>query len=304
MSNFQSASHRAGHMLASILQARRRYCSVQAPDLVVTSNWGAIEWALGARLARLPHVHTEDGFGPEERDRQLTRRVLIRRFGLRGSLVVLPSRTLERVATATWRLSSANLRFIPNGVDLARFADASPAYLPSGQGPVIGTVAALRPEKNLSRLIRAFAAIRARRTARLVIVGDGPERSELEQLARTEGIADDVVFAGHTTKPEAWYARFDVFALSSDTEQMPLSLLEAMAAGLPVVCTDVGDIKAMVSELNTEFVTPLLDSAFAEGLTRVLDGDYCALGVENRKKAEAVFDQAEMFAAHGRLLGL
>ena len=300
---FPDPGHRPGHMLASIRQARR-VLRAHKPDLVVTSNWGAIEWAIGAKLAGLAHLHTEDGFGPEERDRQITRRVLTRRFGLRGSLVVVPSCTLHHIASDIWRLSPRRLRYIPNGVDLARFSAATPAGLPPGQGPVIGTIAALRPEKNLDRLIRAFVALRAERPARLVIVGDGPERPALEHLAHISGVADDIVFAGHTTQSEAWYAGFDVFALSSDTEQMPLSLLEAMAAGLPTVCTDVGDVRSMVSEANARFITTPEVGAFAEALNRILQADMRALGAANRRKTEAEYDQAAMFAAHGRLLGL
>ena len=69
---------------------RRGCCARRPPDVVVTSNWGAIEWAMAARLCGFRHVHTEDGFGPEERQRQIPRRAITRRLALRGSDVVLP----------------------------------------------------------------------------------------------------------------------------------------------------------------------------------------------------------------------
>jgi glycosyltransferase involved in cell wall biosynthesis len=297
------AGHRAGHMAASILQARR-VLRAERPDLVVTSNWGAIEWAIGARLALLPHLHTEDGFGPEERQHQIARRVNTRRLALRGSQVVLPSRSLERLALTTWRLPARHLHYIPNGIDLARFAGAAPAALPPGDGPVIGTVAALRPEKNLARLIEAFAVLRGTQPARLVIVGDGPERPALAARADALGIGADTIFAGHTAQAELWYARFDVFALSSDTEQMPLSLLEAMAAGLPAACTDVGDVRLMLSAENAAFVSSPDPESFAETLRRLLGTDFRAIGRANQVKARTAYDQADMFAAYGRLLAL
>jgi glycosyltransferase involved in cell wall biosynthesis len=300
---FPDAGHRGGRMVASILQARRVLRGLR-PDLVVTSNWGAIEWAIAARLARLPHVHTEDGFGPEERARQIPRRVWTRRLALRGSRVVLPSRTLLRIATDTWRLPFDRLAYIPNGIDLGRFAGAMPAILPPGEGLVIGTVAALRPEKTIFRLLHAFAAVRAAGPARLVIVGDGPELAALRGLADSLQIAGDVFFAGHSTRAENWLAAFDVFALSSDTEQMPLSLLEAMASGLPCVCTDVGDVRDMLAEANRDFVTPRNDAALAEALGRMLVADRAAIGLANRMKAEAAFDQERMFDAYAELLGL
>jgi glycosyltransferase involved in cell wall biosynthesis len=300
---FPEIQHRPGHMLASIRQAHR-ILRAEKPDLVVTSNWGAIEWAIAAKLAFLPHLHTEDGFGPEERNHQIRRRVLTRRIALRRSLVVLPSRTLHCIATDMWRLPPRYLRIIPNGIDLQRFSQATKATFQPGEGPVIGTIAALRPEKNLPRLIRAFAILRADKPANLVIVGDGSERAALEDLATTLGVANDVFFAGHTTQPESWYAAFDVFALSSDTEQMPLSLLEAMAAGLPAICTDVGDVNMMVSPENQPFVTGLDDDTYAGALRQLLTQNLHIIGQANKAKARAEYDQMVMFAAHGRLLGL
>ena len=128
----------------------------------------------------------EDGFGPEEQPRPVPRRVLTRRVALRRTTVVLPSRVLWRIATETWRLSQSSVRLLPNGIDVARFASAGPRK--GGQPIVIGTVAALRPEKNIGRLIRAVARLPATIAARLVIVGDGPERSTLQALAASEGV--------------------------------------------------------------------------------------------------------------------
>src|SRR5258705_11735981 len=126
------------------------------PDVLVTYNWGAVEWALINRFGRfgLPHLHIEDGFGPEEAQRQLMRRVWTRRLALTGrnTKVVLPSRNLERIALGIWSLPAKQIRYIPNGVDCARFAVS-----PRGENEktVIGTVASLRREKNIARLIEA-----------------------------------------------------------------------------------------------------------------------------------------------------
>ena len=149
---------------------------------------------------------------------------------------MLPSRNLVRIATRDLEAAARVIRYVPNGIDLARFATDG-AQRGAGE-PVIGTVAALREEKNIARLCsRAFALLPS---GRLVIVGDGPERPALEALAASLGVADRVEFAGHHQDTPAFYARFDIFALSSDTEQMPLSVIEAMASGLPVVATDGG----------------------------------------------------------------
>jgi glycosyltransferase involved in cell wall biosynthesis len=272
-----------------------------SPDLLVTSNWGSIEWALARVGTGIPHLHMEDGFGPEERARQLPRRVLARRLLLRRATVVVPSRLLWRIATGTWRLPQSRLRLLPNGVDLARFAAAGTRA--GGQPVVIGTVAALRPEKNISRLIRAVARLPAAAPARLMIVGDGPERAALQALAVKEGVGKRVVFAGHRTDPAPLYADFDIFALSSDTEQMPLSVLEAMASGLPVVATDVGDVAAMLDAANRPYVVPLEDGTLADALAElVVRPDLRAiLGIANRARAHAEFAEADMVAAWGDL---
>jgi len=119
-------------------------------------------------------------------------------------------------------------------------------------------------------------------------------------LAETLGIAPHVHFAGHTTRPESWVAAFDIFALSSDTEQMPLSLLEAMAAGLPCVSTNVGDVADMLAPANRDFITP--PDALAGALIRMLAADRPAIGAANKAKAAADYDQQTMFAAHTKIL--
>ena len=269
------------------------------PDLLVTSNWGSMDWAIANRLGpRLPHLHSEDGFGPDEAAGQKRRRVATRRIMLRRSIVALPSATLLGIARSSWRLPEAALRHIPNGIDLRRFAPAARTQAPDM--PVIGTVATLRAEKNIGRLLRAVARLRADGLAcRLVVVGEGAERARLEALAAELGLASVARFAGAMADPAGAYRGFDVFALSSDTEQMPLSVLEAMASGLPVIATDVGDVRAMLGEGAAACVVPPDDAALAAGLARLL-GDAAlraSLGAANRAKAERDFDQERMFEA-------
>lgn len=285
---------RKGAMLANVLAFRAMLRTLR-PDLLVTYNWGSIEWAIANRLVNLRHVHVEDGFGPEEQSGQIPRRVLTRRAVLRRCTTVLPSRTLYRIASEVWRLPPTRLRYLPNGIDTVRFRprdsrDASPGPL------VIGTVATLRAEKALGRLLRAVAPLDQ---TRVVIVGDGPERQKLEALAAELGLGARATFSGALADPAEAYAGFDIFALTSDTEQMPLSVLEAMACGLPVVSTDVGDVRAMLTPDNARFVCPLEDSAITAAL-RDLSADPVLrrqLGAANRAKAVADYDEAVMVEA-------
>jgi glycosyltransferase involved in cell wall biosynthesis len=300
---FPDVTVRKGDTFGNLRRFRRLLRDLR-PATLITSNWGSIEWAMANVPPLVRHVHMEDGFGPEERDAQLRRRVWMRRLLLRRSTVMLPSRRLLRIATEVWRLDPRRLQYVPNGIDAAAFAPASDvAEGWPAEGPVIGTVAALRAEKNLARLLHAFQMLRAQRPARLVIVGDGPERAGLEALAATLGIAEAVEFTGHVAAPQSLYRGFDLFALTSDTEQMPLSVLEAMAAGLPVVATDVGDIRAMLAAENVAGVVPRDASAVAAALAALLDdaAHARAIGRANRCKLERDYDQQQMFRRYAAL---
>lgn len=270
------------------------------PQTLITSNWGSIEWALANAISPVTrHVHVEDGFGPEERTTQLPRRVWTRRLALRRCITVLPSRTLVAIATDIWRLPAARLRYIPNGIDADRFAHPPIQH----DIPVIGTVAALRSEKNLARLLRAFAQVSQTEGARLVIVGDGPERPALEALAAQLGITEKTRFTGHLPDPAAAYRNFDIFALSSDTEQMPISVLEAMAAGLPITATRVGDVPAMLSADNEPYLAALDDTALADSLRDLLrdPGARLRVGEANRAHVMQSYTQAAMFRQYAGL---
>ena len=267
------------------------------PDIVCTYNWGSIEAVLSNKLVcRKPHIHFEDGFGPDETgDRQFFRRVIARRVLLNQSVVVVPSHALHEVALRRWGLHASKVRQISNGVDLDKFAVQSRAT--EGAEIRIGSVGALRPEKNFTRLVRATATIDRSIPIKLEIVGEGPQREQLSCAIRKFAPGREFTLSGATSKPEAAYRRFDIFALSSDTEQAPISLMEAMAAGLPVVATDVGDIKQMVSEENQRFITPLgNEEAFVEALNEMAADDRvrAQLGAANAEKARGRFDQNVM----------
>lgn len=226
--------------------AFRRVLADTRPDLVVSYNWGAVEWAAANCPAIAPHVHVEDGFGPAETQTELPRRVWARRLLLNAARaqVVVPSRRLLQHARGWW-IPPSRLRYIPNGVPRAEPPAAKPD---GGSSPAItvGTVAGLRPEKNIGRLLKAVAAVSRQHEVRLLVVGDGPQRPELEAMAAQLGLSERATFVGYVTNPAAYLARMDVFALSSDTEQQPISMLEAMALSIPVVATAVGDVQNML----------------------------------------------------------
>ncbi len=279
------------------------------PDRLLTYNWGSIEWALANLTLGIPHLHTEDGFGPEEAVKQLRRRVWTRKIALSlKTRVVVPSKTLEQVALQEWGLPQARCFYVPNGIDCQRFVGQDGAQartrfnIPSDK-IVIGTIAAIRKEKNLERLLEAFALIDSDLGVHLVIVGDGPALMDLKNFASQLGISNNVTFTGFIDAPHAIVPGFDVFALSSDTEQMPLSVIEAMASGLPIASVCAGDVAEMVATANRPFVcekeVPALFKSIAEFVKNPnLRAD---VGQLNQAKAQAEFDEGLMLKRYQTL---
>jgi glycosyltransferase involved in cell wall biosynthesis len=286
----------------------------QQPDLLVSYGWGGTDAVIAGRLAgfgRSRVVHAEDGFLPDEAVRQKPSRRLARRLILRlAATVVVPSRTLCRIGLDAWHLSPARITYIPNGVDLTRFSKSHSADRASirqqlgiaSDETVVGTAGVLRIEKNLARLVRAFASI-GRRDMRLLIVGDGPERQRISELALELGIAPQVMIPGMVQDTAPYYAAMDVFALSSDTEQMPLALLEAMASGLPAVVTDVGDVSTMIGARNKRFLVPAdAGQQYGQAMRALVEDPLRQdIGADNREKCTREFSLDRMIRAYRNL---
>lgn len=284
-------------------------------DLVLTYNWGAMDAVLAHTLfsgpmALPPLVHHSDGFNEDEQARLKTSRNLYRKLALgRTHRLVVPSETLEAIALEVWEQPFGRVVNIPNGIDTMAFAktparNALPG-LRKGDGELwVGTLAGLRPVKNLPRLVRAFAAMP--QPWKLVIVGEGPEEAAIRAEAERLGIAGRVLLPGFAAEPSRYVGLFDIFALSSNSEQFPISVVEAMAAGLPVVAPAVGDIANMVAEENVPLVTPRGDEAALGPAMLALAGDgerRRSIGAANQALARARYDEATMIAAYRRLYG-
>jgi glycosyltransferase involved in cell wall biosynthesis len=281
-------------------------------DLVLTYNWGAFDAVMAKYLFRGPPlIHHEDGFNQDEAVELKRSRNLYRRLGLSATRrLVVPSLVLEKVARTAWAQPPERIERIANGIAVERFRavpaeDSIPGLERRPGELVIGTVAGLRPVKNLRRLVRAFAAMRNKH-ARLVIVGQGPESERIAAEAARLGVGARVHLPGFLADPARYIGRFDIFALSSNSEQFPISLVEAMAAGLPAVATAVGDIPSIVSEDNRPLIVELDDeAAFTAALDTLADRVDLrrSIGLANREKAAAEFDERAMIARYARLYG-
>jgi glycosyltransferase involved in cell wall biosynthesis len=165
---------------------------------------------------------------------------------------------------------------IPTGIDLERFrpgpaAEARAQLGLAPQGRIIGIVATLRSWKGHRYLFEAFAGL-ADTSARLVVVGDGPQREALEALATELGIAPRVTFAGDRKDVAPWLRAFDLFCLPSyANEGVPQALMQAMASGVAVVTTPVGSIGEIVTDGETGvLVAPEDCAALRNAIERLL----------------------------------
>jgi glycosyltransferase involved in cell wall biosynthesis len=284
--------------------------AMQGFDLVLTYNWGAMDAVMAHTLFRDLHrlpplVHHEDGFNEDEALARKRSRNWYRRIALgRSAALVVPSRRLEAIARDEWYQPGERVVRIANGIDVGAYArkpkaDALPRVIKRPGEKWLGTLAGLRPVKNLPRLVRVFAGLPEE--WQLVILGEGPERAAIRTEALRLGLEHRVHVPGFVADPASAVGLFDLFALSSDSEQFPISVVEAMAAGLAVAATDVGDVAAMLAEPNARFVTPVGDEpALARALAE-LAGDEALrrdVGEANRARARAEYEQAVMVDAY------
>ncbi|SFR82387.1 glycosyltransferase family 4 protein [Sphingomonas jatrophae] len=300
----QDAPSLAG--LPGIARYRRLSRYMRGFDLVLTYNWGSMDAVMARRLfGGAPLIHHEDGFNADEADGQKAKRVWFRRLGLgTAAAVVVPSFTLERIAQSVWRQPASRVRRIANGIPTERYADgpdpqAIPGFVRRDGEVVVGTLAGLRGVKDLPRLVRLIAPFAE---VRLVIVGEGPERAAIEAEAARLGVTDRVLMPGFLPEPARVVGHFDILALTSLSEQQPISVIEGMAAGLPILSTDVGDVAEMVTRPNRAFVTNS-DHQLNEALAKLV-GDPALrrqVGASNRERARTHYDERGMIAAYAAL---
>ena len=281
-------------------------------DLVLSYNWGAMDVVMAHTifadaLGLPPLIHHEDGFNEDETTQLKPGRNLYRRAALRRThKLVVPSQVLEGIALNAWHCPPEKVQRIPNGIDTKAFAKkpAPGAFrVVKRKGERwVGTMAGLRPVKQLDLLVKACAALAE--NWHLVILGEGPERDAIRAAAVEQEISHRVHLPGAHPDPASLIGMFDIFALSSRSEQFPLSVVEAMAAGLPVAAPDVGDIKHIVAQPNRAFITTPNDAGALAAQLKALaedEGLRAEVGSANRERARVHLDEAHMIESYRAL---
>jgi glycosyltransferase involved in cell wall biosynthesis len=254
-------------------------------------------------MARIPRVvHTEHSF--EYLAAHASNRRIFRWVSRSAKVFSLVGERMLSFYADTVGVSRKRLCVIPNGVDVDRYqpqidnrALRAELGIPASAF-VVGTAGRLSPEKHFQDLLSAAARARALGgNPHIVLFGEGAERGALESQAAALGLGDTVSFLGWRTELPRLLGALDVFALCSEAEGLPLALLEAMATGLPAVCTPVGDIPIIVQNDATGFLFPVGEvDAFAQHLRRLeTEPDLRRrLGMNGRRLVEEKYSRTTM----------
>ena len=216
------------------------------PDVVHTHLYAclyAFPWPL---VRRKPFLHTFHAHPNLENRRFLRRIISACLIRLKVMAPVSISHRNRNFLSSYYGISETRIPVVHNPVEISRFHSVN--HKTAGDFTFI-TAGRFSAEKNQQMMLRAFAAFLEKGyDARLILLGKGEEEAKLKSLAQKLGVSDRIDFAGFVVNVEEYLANADVFLLSSDFEALPLALLEAMAAGLPIVATDVGGIRDIVTD--------------------------------------------------------
>ena len=270
-------------------------------DVVHTHNpLPLIYGAPAARLAGAAAIHTKHGLNPGSRGHRMLRRAAAR---FTNAFVAVSDTT---AAQARAQHDARRVLTIPNGIRLDRYHPDAEARaearveLGLGDAWVVGTVGRLDDYKNQAMLVRAMAPLLSSRV-RLVIIGDGPNRAAVEAAVAALPEPRWAVMTGRRMDVPRLLPAFDVFALSSTTEGLPLVVPEAMAVGLPIVTTAVGGLPDVVAHGDTGLVTSSGDEAMFAGALAQLEHDRDAarrMGERAREIALSRYSSERMVDAY------
>ena len=277
------------------------------PDVVHTHQIGALYYTgPAARRESVPLVvHTEHINHVRKREKMLDRlrmRVLWGVAGRHAARFFCVSDDIAAEVSAHRVVSRRKVHVVDNGIDTRAFGRRDHALevrenlgIPA-DAKVIGTVGRLAEVKRQDLLLRSFAKLGPRpqgENAHLLLVGDGPLMGELQALSGSLGIADRVHFAGYQAHPERLLQAMDVFALTSRLEGMPLAVLEAWAAGLPVIASRVGGLPKLIDHgVNGLLFDSGDEATLARQLEQLITDDALArkIGEAGRGVAVARYD--------------
>lgn len=270
-----------------------RFLREQRIDLLHSHLFGAITGAcLSARWAGIPHVGTLHDLYTIEEKKQRVRWLHLASFS--GTQLVAVTRQIKDHLDRSADFSKRPIVTVVNGVDLARFSSAvDRRQYGIGDGQTVFIcVGRLEKIKGHDVLLKAMKRIEAHHAALLLVVGDGPCREDLERRVMENGLQEKVRLLGHRDDIPQLLAASDCFVLSSRSEGLSCSIIEAMAAGLPIIATDVGGNGDLVEDgVNGRLVPSEDDERLSLGMLSMLNDRSAAkaFGARSLQKARAQF---------------
>jgi glycosyltransferase involved in cell wall biosynthesis len=282
------------------------------PNVVHLHTGAWLKGVYAARLASVPTIiYTEHG---REHDDPLVNRLQDRIAAQWTDHVAAVSPRLSKYMATAVGVAPARVVTIPNGVDTDAFSPGpASASLRAGlaipdAAVVIGSVGRLVPVKAYSRLVEAYAEIRKNRPAgsaplMLVIFGEGEDRAAIEATADRLGVRDGVRLPGWTNRPSDAYRLLDVFAMTSLSEGMSISLMEAMACGVAPVVTDVGSNAEVLGSSLAAHAACATGAAVTTRITELIDypAERAAVGAESRARACSAHSLTRTLGEYERL---
>ena len=260
------------------LRLMRGHIITEKPDVVLSFTFLANCYAVASLLfthGRKPKLiiteHSEQLFMLK-----WAHRMMIFLLYPRADYIVTVCKSISEQIKRSFPVDPEKVKVIYNPVDIAKIkqlsAEGNVSCGLSKTLPCVGTVSRLSPEKGVNFLIQGFKALLERMDARLIIVGDGIERSNLERMAEDLDVREKVVFTGWVDNPFKYLLRMDIFVLSSLWEGFPNAALEAMACGVPVVVSDsTGGIREAIKDnVNGLLIKPGAPSAISEAVYDLL----------------------------------
>lgn len=274
----------------------RRVFKDEKIDIVHTHNHAPMLYGtLGARLAGIRAIfNTIHG-----REKKIKNKAIWSMVWKMNSRIITISQDAKKELVKHSGINPEKIGVIYNGIDISRFKKSGV------DNNIIGTVSRLSLEKDNFTMLEAFKIITSRfDNVSLVIAGDGPLRESLKSKVESLKLEDKVQFLGFRNDIPEILSGFDVFALSSLTEGISISLLEAMASGKPVVATNVGGNPEVVVNGETGLLVPPKDPAkMAEAIIKILSDKEMAkrMAEAGRKRAEEKFSLERMVKEYQEL---
>jgi glycosyltransferase involved in cell wall biosynthesis len=277
------------------------------PDLIMSYNWGGIDALWVGRMAKVKFtIHCEHGFNIDEVRCTRKRRDLLRicLYHLASHVIVVSS-YLEYIMKAKYFLKADYISFIPNGINTDHFCpdfvdrERVRQQLGFTDGDTVAAFCGrLDPVKNFEFMLEILGyCSKIDGNIKLMIIGDGPERTRIREMAAGRKIGDKLRLVGQKDDVLPYLRAADVFVLTSFREQMPVSVLEAMAVGLPILAPRTGELPGLIASGEEGLLRELDDGPeeFGKSLLALVDSrQRRRIGDAARSKVVSVFGEEAM----------